>query len=65
MPDEIEVDFSGLPSEVVLAVSDQPHVRSLATAVAVALGLPEEERQVLRQELLAAVVETVRTYAES
>jgi uncharacterized protein (DUF2267 family) len=55
----IEVDFSKLPSEVALFLSQQEHTRALADALARIMRLGDDERQMLRDELIGAVAEVV------
>ena len=56
---EIEIDFSNLPSEVAILLSRQRHTRELADALARIMRLEDEERQLLRTELIGAVAEVV------
>jgi hypothetical protein len=55
----IEFDFSNLPSEVALFLSQQEHTRELADALARIMRLGDEDRQILRTELIGAVAEVV------
>jgi len=55
----IEIDFSNLPSDVALFLSRQEHTRELADALARIMRLGDEERQILRDELVGAVAEVV------
>lgn len=62
MPEPIELDFSNLPDEVTLVLSDQSRTQDLAYAVAGALHLNHAEADVLHQEMLAAIIEAVEPY---
>jgi hypothetical protein len=56
---DLEIDFSDLPGEVAVFLSRQDHTRELADALARIMRLGDEERQILRDELVGAVAGVV------
>lgn len=55
----ITLDFSHLPSDVALLLSQSEHTEQLAQELARCMGLPEPERQFIHHELVGAVAEIV------
>jgi hypothetical protein len=55
----ITVDFSSVPSDVALFLSQNERTEQLAQELARCMGLPEPERQFIHHELVGAVAEIV------
>lgn len=55
----ITLDFSKLPSDVALVLSQSPHTEGLAREIGRCLNLREPERQIIEQELVGAIAEVV------
>jgi hypothetical protein len=60
----INIDFSDLPSDVALVLSQQEHTTLLAEGLARCMRLDDAERQLIRYELVGAVAEVVDDYLE-
>ncbi len=56
------VDFSKLPSDVALFLSQQEHTQVLADGLAAPMRLNLEDRDLLHQEIVGAVAEIVGRY---
>lgn len=55
----ITLDFSSLPGDVALFLSQNAHTEALAQEMARCMHLPLPERQIIEQELVGAVAEIV------
>lgn len=58
----IELDFSNLPSDVALLLSQQQHTADLAADLARCMSLPDDHRQLIHQEIVGAVAKVVDEY---
>lgn len=58
----IKVDFSNLPSDVALLLSQQEHTELLAADLARVISLDEPDRQLIHDEIVGAVAEIVDKY---
>ena len=58
----ITIDFSNLPSDTALLLAQQRNTLDLATDLANATRLDDEDRQLLRDELIGTVAEAVEAY---
>jgi hypothetical protein len=61
---KIGVDFSDLPSDLALFLSQQEETARLAQGLARVLCLPDAERQLIHQELVGSVAEAIDGYVE-
>ena len=59
---KIDVDFSKLPSDVALVLSQQQHTQALADDLARVLRLDAGEGDLIHQEIVCAVAEIVDGY---
>ena len=55
----ITVDFSKLPNDVALLLSQGVHTEELARELSRTMNLPAPERQIIEQELVGAIAEVV------
>jgi len=55
----ITIDFSNIPGDLALFLSQSEHTERLAQELARCMGLPEPERQFIHHELVGAVAEIV------
>jgi hypothetical protein len=55
----ITLDFSKIPGDVALFLSQNEHVEELARQLSRCMGLPEPEQQLIHQELVGAVAEVI------
>ena len=60
----IELDFSDLPSDVALLLSQQQHTQNLADDLARVMRLQEDDRQLIHQEIVGTVAKIVDGYLE-
>ncbi len=58
----IKVDFSSLPSDVALLLSQQEHTEFLAADFARVMSLDEADRQLIHDDIVGAVAEIVDKY---
>jgi len=58
----IELDFSNLPSDVALLLSQQQHTKDLADDLARVLKLGEDGCQLIHQEIVGSVARVVDDY---
>jgi hypothetical protein len=58
----IEFDFSNLPSDVALVLSQQAHTEHLAVDLARVMSLDAADRDIIHQEIVGAVAEIVDKY---
>ena len=61
---KITLDFSNLPGEVAMFLSEQQHTRDLSDARSRILSLGPEEHQTIRDEILGCVAKTVEDYLD-
>lgn len=61
----VKVDFSELPGDVALFLSQQEHTRLLAEGLARCMRLDDPERQFIHDELVGAVAKVVDDYLEA
>jgi len=59
---QIDFDFSNLPSDVALLLSQQQHTQALADDLAGAMGLDFDERQLIHHEIVGTVAKIVDGY---
>jgi hypothetical protein len=59
---KLEVDFSNLPSDVALILSEQRHTRDLVNDLARSARLSDVNRDLLHQEIVGAVASVVDGY---
>jgi hypothetical protein len=59
---EIKIDFSNLPSDVALVLSQQQYTRDLVDDLSRVMTLPPDDRELLRQEIIGAVAAVVDDY---
>ena len=55
----ITVDFSKIPGDLALFLSQNEHTEELARELARMMGLPEPESQFIHHELVGAIAEVV------
>lgn len=60
---DLELDFSRLPDEVAVILSDQSRTRQLAYSIGEALDLDEDGVTTLHHEMRAAIIAAVEPYA--
>lgn len=60
----ITVDFSNVPSDLALFLSQSEHTEGLAQELARCLALPEPERHFVHHELVGAIAEIVDGHLE-
>jgi hypothetical protein len=60
----ITFDFSNLPGDVALLLSQQQHTHDLANDLAVAMRLDHVGAELLHQEMIGAVAEVVQEYLD-
>jgi hypothetical protein len=58
----IKLDFSNLPGDVALVLSQQQHTKDLADDLARVMRLDQDERELIHQEIVGAVAKVVDDY---
>jgi hypothetical protein len=58
----IALDFSNLPSDVALLLSQQQHSQDLADDLARCMSLAPDDRQLIHQEIVGSVARIVDEY---
>jgi hypothetical protein len=58
----IKLDFSKLPSDVALVLSQQQHTQDLADDLSRVMGLGWDGREVIHQEIVGSVAKVVDEY---
>jgi hypothetical protein len=59
---DMKLDFSKLPGDVALVLSQQQHTQDLADDLARVMSLDAEDRDLIHQEIVGAVAEIVEGY---
>jgi hypothetical protein len=59
---KINLDFSHLPSDVALLLTQQQHTQNLADGVSRCMSLPPDERELIHQEIVGTVAKVVDEY---
>jgi hypothetical protein len=58
----IKLDFSNLPGDVALLLSQQQHTQDLADDLARVMSLAPDERELIHQEIVGSVARVVDDY---